>query len=102
MTESITAPQGHAPHITVYSKKKCSQCDRTMFMLDRDGATYDVVKIDEGTPESEAALAAIKALGYMGAPVVITNRTGDAKDDIHWSGLDPDRVNLHALGKVPA
>lgn len=99
MTEQIDI--GHAPHITVYSKAECSQCDRTIFMLERAGATHTVVKIDDGTPEAAAALAAIKALGFMGAPVVVTNRTGDPKDDVSWSGLIPDKVKEHALGILP-
>lgn len=71
--------------ITVYSKPKCVQCKQTMAWLDREGIAYDVVDLTQ----DEQALAAVKALGYQGAPVVIVG-FGDARDEKHWYGFRPD------------
>jgi glutaredoxin-like protein NrdH len=38
------------------------------------------------------ALAAVKALGYESAPVVIVNDNGDTKDEKHWYGFRPDML----------
>ncbi|BDI24113.1 glutaredoxin-like protein NrdH [Herbiconiux sp. L3-i23] len=67
--------------ITVYSKPSCVQCTATYRALDKKGLEYEIfdVSIDE------KALQAVKELGYMQAPVVVT-------DDDHWSGFRPDRI----------
>jgi glutaredoxin-like protein NrdH len=39
-----------------------------------------------GRQADENALEAVKALGYLQAPVVIT-------DEDHWSGFRPDKIN---------
>ena len=68
--------------ITVlYSKPRCVQCDATKRALNKTGADYDVVDITEN-PD---ALDRIKSMGYVQAPVVIT-------DADHWSGFRPDKV----------
>jgi glutaredoxin-like protein NrdH len=36
--------------------------------------------------QDETALAAVKELGYLQAPVVIT-------DEDHWSGFRPDKID---------
>lgn len=73
---------------TLYTKPDCRQCDMTKKFLDRAGAEYATVDIS--LPENAADLAAIKALGYMGAPVVIVNDNGDTTDEKHWYGFRPD------------
>ena len=67
--------------ITVYSKPSCVQCTATYRALDKKGIEYEIfdVSIDE------KALQTVKELGYMQAPVVVT-------DDDHWSGFRPDRI----------
>lgn len=67
--------------ITVYTKPACVQCNATYRALDKYGITYDVVDITEDA----AALEAVKGLGYMQAPVVVT-------DEDHWSGFRPDKI----------
>ncbi|MGQ4535025.1 glutaredoxin-like protein NrdH [Dermabacteraceae bacterium P13115] len=67
--------------ITVYSKPMCVQCDATKRALNKAGLDYTVVDLTEDAE----ALAKVKALGYMAAPVVIT-----AND--HWSGFRPDKI----------
>ncbi|MGO1408407.1 MAG: glutaredoxin domain-containing protein, partial [Brachybacterium sp.] len=54
--------------ITVYSKPLCVQCDATKRALNKAGVAYDVVDITEDAD----ALATVKSLGYVQAPVVIT------------------------------
>ena len=53
--------------------------------LDKNGIDYTTVDVTEDA----AALARIKELGYMQAPVVIAG-------DEHWSGFQPDRINALA------
>ena len=65
----------------MYSKPLCVQCDATKRALNKAGVAYDVVDITEDAE----ALAKVKSLGYVQAPVVIT-----AQD--HWSGFRPDRI----------
>lgn len=68
--------------ITVYSKPNCVQCTATYRALNSKGIEYDVVDITE-EPE---ALQYVKELGYMAAPVVVT-------EEDHWSGFNPDKIN---------
>ena len=67
--------------ITVYTKPGCVQCDATERALGKKGIAHRTVDITK-TPE---ALERIKALGYMQAPVVVT-------DHNHWSGFRPDKI----------
>jgi glutaredoxin-like protein NrdH len=67
--------------ITVYSKPACVQCTATYRALDKKGIEYNVLDVSA----DENALLAVKELGYMQAPVVVT-------DDDHWSGFRPDRI----------
>jgi glutaredoxin-like protein NrdH len=68
--------------ITVYTKPSCVQCTATYRALDNKGIEYEVLDLSV----DENALEAVKALGYMQAPVVIT-------DEDHWSGFRPDKIN---------
>lgn len=68
-------------NITVYGKPQCVQCDATKRELARHKIDYDHVDI---TQDAEA-LARIKSLGYVQAPVVV------AGED-HWSGFRPDKI----------
>ncbi|HHW51043.1 MAG TPA: glutaredoxin-like protein NrdH [Pseudoclavibacter sp.] len=67
--------------ITVYSKPACVQCNATYRALDKLGVEYTVVDVTEDAQ----ALETVKSLGYMQAPVVVT-------DDSHWSGFRPDKI----------
>lgn len=66
--------------IKVYTKDACVQCDRTKKMLDKEGLEYEEVDITE--PEN---LSFVKGLGYMQAPVVVT-------DDDNWSGFRYEKI----------
>lgn len=67
--------------VTVYTKPACVQCNATYRALDKKGIEYKSVDISED-PE---ALERVRAMGYMQAPVVIT-------DNDHWSGFRPDKI----------
>ena len=67
--------------ITVYSKPSCVQCTATYRALDKKGIEYEIFDVSV----NEDALQTVKELGYMQAPVVVT-------DDDHWSGFRPDRI----------
>lgn len=67
--------------VTVYSKKNCPQCEATYRAFDRKGIEYAVVDIEQDAE----ALAMVRGLGYLQAPVVIAG-------DTHWSGFRPDLV----------
>lgn len=68
--------------VTVYSQPACVQCTATYRKLDALAVKYRVVDVSRD-PE---ALDKIKGLGYLQAPVVIT------EDGTHWSGFDPSRL----------
>lgn len=72
--------------VTVYSMNNCVQCTATYRHLTKRGIEFDV--LDVGA--DERALAAVRALGYSQAPVVVTE-SGE-----HWSGFDPSRIDALA------
>ncbi|SLM93663.1 Glutaredoxin-like protein NrdH, required for reduction of Ribonucleotide reductase class Ib [Brevibacterium yomogidense] len=69
------------PMITVYTKPSCVQCNATFRALDARGVEYRTVDLSR----DPGALDVVKAMGYMQAPVVVT-------DDDHWSGFRPDKI----------
>src|SRR5699024_6461662 len=71
--------------ITLYSQPFCVQCDATKRALNKAGSAYAVVDITEDAE----ALAMVKSLGYVQAPVVITSED-------HWSGFRPDKIKALA------
>ncbi|GAB3540274.1 redoxin NrdH [Arthrobacter tecti] len=75
--------------VTVYTKPACVQCNATYRALDKKGIAYQSVDISQ----DPAALERVRSLGYMQAPVVIT-------DEDHWSGFRPDKINEIAQGAV--
>ena len=68
--------------ITVYTKPSCVQCNATYRALDSKGIEYEVLDLSL----DPAALEQVKSLGYLQAPVVIT-------DEDHWSGFRPDKID---------
>ncbi|ROQ38626.1 ribonucleoside-diphosphate reductase class Ib glutaredoxin subunit [Frondihabitans sp. PhB188] len=67
--------------ITVYTKPSCVQCTATYRALDNKGIEYEVFDVSV----DDKALETVKALGYLQAPVVVT-------DEDHWSGFRPDKI----------
>ena len=68
--------------VTVYTKPSCVQCNATYRALDSKGIEYEVLDVST----DEGAIAHVKELGYLQAPVVIT-------DEDHWSGFRPDKID---------
>ena len=67
--------------ITVYTKPACVQCNATFRALDSRGIEYRTVDLSK----DPNALDVVKAMGYMQAPVVVT-------ENDHWSGFRPDKI----------
>ncbi|MCI2957525.1 glutaredoxin-like protein NrdH [Agromyces atrinae] len=68
--------------VTVYTKPSCVQCTATYRALDSKGIEYEILDLSA----DETALETVKGLGYLQAPVVIT-------DEDHWSGFRPDKIS---------
>ena len=78
--------------ISVYTQPVCGQCTLTKNWLDdpkRGNLKGQYREVD--ITQSPEDLAAVKALGYMAAPVVIVNH-GDNQDETHWYGFRPDML----------
>jgi glutaredoxin-like protein NrdH len=74
--------EGNDMAITVYTKPSCVQCNATYRALDAKGIEYQVTDLSQDAD----ALEQVKALGYLQAPVVVT-------DEDHWSGFRPDKID---------
>ena len=55
--------------VTVYSKPACVQCEATYRALAKRGVEYSVVDVTK----DQAALDRIVSMGFMQAPVVVTD-----------------------------
>jgi len=84
--------------ITVYSTPKCVQCKLTKGWLDERGITYTPVDLSQSPDD----LAAVQALGYASAPVVIVNDNGDNQDKKNWYGFRPDLLEQFTTNKEEA
>ena len=67
--------------ITIFSKNNCMQCKMTKKLLDKEGADYQEINIDE-RPEM---IDYVKDLGFSAAPVI---KAGD----IIFSGFQPAKL----------
>jgi glutaredoxin-like protein NrdH len=83
--------------ITIYSRPDCQPCKRIKAWWDRRGITYQEVNVEESPDD----LAALKALGYTGVPVVVVSY-GDPETDIHWQGLVLVNLEKYTLTKAAA
>ena len=70
-----------ANKITTFSKNNCMQCKMTKKLLDKEGADYQEINIDE-RPEM---IDYVKDLGFSAAPVI---KAGD----IIFSGFQPAKL----------
>jgi len=77
--------------VTVYTKDKCQPCRATIRYLDERG-----IEFEEKHTADPAYLAEAKALGYLGAPVVVfVPEPGESVK--HWYGFNP--VELDELAE---
>ncbi len=70
-----------ANKITIFSKNNCMQCKMTKKLLDKEGADYQEINIDD-RPEM---IDYVKDLGFSAAPVI---KAGD----IIFSGFQPAKL----------
>ena len=68
--------------VTVYTKPSCVQCTATYRALNAKGIEFEIFDVSV----DDKALQTVKDLGYLQAPVVIT-------DGEHWSGFRPDKID---------
>ena len=85
MSVSVEEFLPEAGSVTMFTTSWCGYCRRLSSQMDREGIAYDVVDITEDAD----ALAKVKSLGYVQAPVVITGED-------HWSGFRPDKIKALA------
>ncbi|MDQ0735145.1 glutaredoxin domain-containing protein [Arthrobacter agilis] len=71
--------------LTIYTLPNCQQCNATKRWLEKRGLRYVAVDLAQGPADA----AAVAALGYQQAPVVIVS-TGDPETDLHWGDFRPD------------
>jgi glutaredoxin-like protein NrdH len=76
--------------VTVYTKPACVQCEQTKRVLTRDGIEFESVDVTVDT----AAFDMIVGLGFMSAPVVVT-------DNGSWAGFRPDKLS-ELVGRIAA
>ena len=74
------------PAITVYTNPSCIACDATKKYLSERHTKFETVDLSTDV----LALAAVKDLGYMQAPVVFVRYPGGSES--HWSGFRPDKL----------
>lgn len=82
--------------LIVYTKDKCQPCRATVRYLDDRG-----IEFEEKHTADPANLSEAKALGYMGAPVVVfVPAPGESVS--HWYGFRPDLLGVvaEAFGKT--
>lgn len=71
--------------IVLYTKPGCGPCWATRHALESRGVPFETVNV----MDDDAALDAIKGLGYLTVPVVLV-QDGDAAE--HWGGFQLDRI----------
>ena len=75
------------PVITVYTNPSCMACDATKKYLSERHTKFETVDLST----DELALAAVKDLGYLQAPVVFVRYPNGSES--HWSGFRPDKLS---------
>lgn len=68
--------------LTIYTKPGCVQCVATKRKATEKNVPHQMVDVTE----DDAAMEAVKSLGYLQVPVVV------APDGSHWSGFRPDLI----------
>lgn len=77
--------------ITVYTQPACVQCTATHRALDKAGLEYESVDLTTDV----GALDRVKELGFLQAPVVVTETTS-------WAGFRPDLIKATAASSAVA
>ena len=93
LSQRIQARDGAA--VVLYSKPNCQPCRMTKRKLDAASIYY--TEVDVSTDQT--ALEYVKSLGYAGVPVLYVSTL---EGDIHWQGLDLDRIRTHITHRADA
>ena len=80
--------------ITVYTQPACQPCKATKRWLDKRGIIYRTVDLTESPDD----MAAVKALGYAAAPVIVVSGR-DPLMDLHWQGFIPDLLSKYTTNE---
>lgn len=75
------------PVITVYTNPSCMACDATKKYLSKRNTQFETVDLST----DGLALAAVKDLGYMQAPVVFVRYPNGS--ETHWNGFNPSKLD---------
>ena len=78
--------------VTVYTTPNCQQCNMTKRWLTKNNVPYDTVDLSQSPDD----LAAVRALGYAAAPVVLVSN-GDPETELHWYGFNPEFLTRYTL-----
>jgi glutaredoxin-like protein NrdH len=67
--------------VTIYTQNPCQPCRMTKKEFTKHGIDFHEVSIAENPEARDAVIA----LGYMQAPVIVT-------ENGHWGGFRPDKI----------
>ena len=94
LTDRIQARDGVA--VVLYGKEDCFGCRKTKEKLDENQIHYTEVDIEKDLTAYEYVTG---VLGYTQAPVVYVSTI---EGDIHWSGLQPQKIREHITHRADA
>lgn len=78
--------------VTIYTQDPCQPCRMTKAQFEKKGIVFQEIPIGQNPEARDAVLA----LGYMTAPVIVT-------ENGHWGGFRPDKIaELVAANKAAA
>ena len=72
-------------NVTLYTQPQCGPCGATRHAMESRGIPFEAIDV----MDDDAALDAIKGLGYLTVPVVLV-QDGHAAE--HWGGFQLDRI----------
>lgn len=81
------------PGITVYVTPTCVNCPKTIHLLKHHRIPHTVIDL---TQSKDAYAYVTQDLGYKAAPVIVVS---DGKEQVSWSGHNPDMIHDHNLMK---
>lgn len=86
---ALTPLHDSLPHIIVYTKNQCHQCDITKKRLSTNGVPFICVNVEEVDDGDQLREAIVNRFGAM-MPAVVAYNVFDAP--AYYSGLSPDKI----------
>lgn len=77
--------------VTIYTQDPCQPCRMTKAQFEKKGIVFQEIPIGQNPEARDAVLA----LGYMTAPVIVT-------ENGHWGGFRPDKIAELVASKAAA